>query len=95
MNVRPTKGLSLLVSTLEENLKALGFVLEDRTFLPHITLGRITKSRRKPIMLQPTITANSQHVSYITLFESQLSPEGSKYSVLQLFPLRAVEKVSC
>ncbi len=93
MSVRPNRELSLVVHYLRRVLMPVGFAPEDRAFLPHITLGRITKPRRKLIMLRPTVTANLQHVSQITLFESQLSPEGSKYSVLQLFPLKTTSGV--
>jgi 2'-5' RNA ligase len=65
-----------------------------RPFLPHITLGRLAKPGWKSISFQQEAKEFNQLVSRITLFESQLSPEGSHYSALHEFPLEATSGIT-
>lgn len=76
---------------LAENLARLGFV-PDRSFSPHVTLGRV----RSPRNLAPLLEAlpryagrafGQQHVEAIALMESRLTPAGAIYTRVQAFPL--------
>lgn len=40
LGLEPSEPLSALVTQLSEGLKAAGFVLEEREYKPHLTLGR-------------------------------------------------------
>jgi RNA 2',3'-cyclic 3'-phosphodiesterase len=88
MGVRLSEELATLIRYLDETLRDRGFEPESRTFLPHITLGRIAKPKRKSLLLDKMRVFHPQSVSQITLYESQLSPEGSIYSALCHFPLK-------
>jgi 2'-5' RNA ligase len=75
-----------LQSEINERLEGLGFAKEDRSFLPHITVGRIkTRPKLKGSLPVP------QHVPFlisdIAVMKSVLNPGGSKYSPLSLFKL--------
>jgi 2'-5' RNA ligase len=68
-----------------------GFPMEDRTFHPHITLGRVKETRNvvrlteaiKTITFEPI----EMHCSEIVLMKSELHPSGSIYTMLKSFPL--------
>jgi 2'-5' RNA ligase len=88
MGIQESVPLDNLVHCISQNLDELGLDSENRIFLPHITLGRIAKPRRKSLQLDYLELPKIQHVASVTLFQSQLSPEGSIYSVLHQFPLK-------
>jgi 2'-5' RNA ligase len=68
-----------------------GFPMEDRTFHPHITLGRVKETRNvvrlteaiKTITFEPI----EMHCSEIVLMKSELHSSGSIYTMLKSFPL--------
>jgi 2'-5' RNA ligase len=85
--------LSLLQQALERDLGELGFESNERTFLPHVTLGRI-KSRAHPDFsaFAAEYKGRSFGKSYVKdfiLYESTLTPNGPKYTVLDRFALGA------
>lgn len=88
MAIEPSNILGKVIDHLSNNLIKLGFKPEERIFLPHITLGRIAKPRRKGLQLDYSNFPTKQSVNSITLFQSEISPEGSIYSVLHQFPLK-------
>ena len=76
-------------------LRSLGFVLEDRPFLSHLTLGRVRSSRGSDALVEGIADWESSEfgrcgAARILLMRSQLRPEGPTYSVLHESPLRAV-----
>ena len=77
---------------LENNLQKVGFPKEDRTFKPHLTLGRM-KSPRNDASLARAIVDNASFesdeftVDHVTLYKSILKPSGAKYEVLVKMPL--------
>jgi len=80
------EGLLKLYNEVEEKLEALGFKREARSFLPHITVGRIKgRSRLKGPLPVP------RHVSFfiseVAIMKSVLGPEGSRYGTFSLFRL--------
>jgi len=72
----PPKELTLLASRLHEALRREGFPLEDRAFLPHVTLCRRCAST-------PTASPNfSCNFPTLSLMESELRPEGAMYRAI-------------
>jgi RNA 2',3'-cyclic 3'-phosphodiesterase len=70
----------------------LGFLSESQPFHPHLTLGRV----RTAIHLHDILDELDRYkyssfgqmtAAKVTLFESQLKPEGAEYRVIQEFPL--------
>jgi 2'-5' RNA ligase len=85
--------LRALVEAIEQRCKYLGFEKEQRAYRPHITLARA-----RPVISTKFRTAAEQvtqdlwpgpsfSVPEFVLMDSQLSPEGSKYSVVARFPI--------
>ena len=79
---------------IETAMQSAGFPLESKSFLPHLTLARI-KSPKGKKALQAELDALNQKginphpfdVGAIQLYESQLTPKGSIYTVLANFKL--------
>jgi 2'-5' RNA ligase len=77
--------LKTLQQTLAENLAALGFEKEKRTFKGHLTLGRI-KVPVDPVKLNAALNAIMDFetepflVDRIFLFQSDLKPNGPVYT---------------
>jgi 2'-5' RNA ligase len=91
IKIEPSPELLALTNSLEEYFREIGFEPEERAFLPHITLGRIAKPRKRTVNLQYDYLPQNQRVEQITLFKSQLTPEGSIYTILQEFTLDTEE----
>jgi len=76
------EGLQEVYTKLTEALRTAGFETEDRPFCPHITLGRIRGKRNLEAMLKRIDAAADQsfgsvQATAITLFNSELHPEGA------------------
>jgi RNA 2',3'-cyclic 3'-phosphodiesterase len=91
VSTRLTDELSRLVQSLEHDLNRLGFKAEKRPFLPHITLGRVTK----PLLHLPNLPLFNvpilQKVSKVDLVKSQPSAEGRQYTTLHQFALNSYD----
>jgi len=79
-------ALTDLASDLSEKLKAVGFKLDSRPYVPHITLFRKAECREA----LPVIDAIQWNVSEFVLVKSVLSNAGSAYEVVGRWPLKAV-----
>jgi RNA 2',3'-cyclic 3'-phosphodiesterase len=79
--------LCALARDVEESLEPLGFEREDRTYVPHLTLGR---ARGRPVALE-TVESPSPvpgfFVRHVELMESVLGGAGAAYSTLGAYPL--------
>ena len=82
--------LNDIQSELEKEMEKLGFPREQRSFHPHLTLGRV----KSPYHLGPVLSLLEQYrekefgemiVKKITFFKSTLKPTGAEYSVLSEF----------
>ena len=79
-------GLAELQGRLETACARAGFAREERAFHPHLTLARL----RNPQSAQELVTAHKQlsfepmpvTVRELLVLRSELSPKGSKYSVI-------------
>lgn len=79
-----------IYNELENNLSRIKIEKEKRKFSPHITVARL-KNREN---LEELINKQEKKINRtlsctgITLFESQLKPEGARYIVLDKFSLK-------
>jgi len=85
-------GLQRLQSRLADALRTAGFETEERPFAPHITLGRIHGRRNLDTMLKRIESAADRPfgaiaVTALTLFRSDLRPEGALHTPLFRAPL--------
>ncbi len=75
-------------------LSPLGFPPQERELTPHITLGRV-RSARGWEALSRLLKASGDRsfglsrIDQITLYRSQLRPDGAVYTPLVTFPLAA------
>lgn len=68
-----------LFNKLENKILKLGFKKEDKEFSPHLTLGRVKEKIRWDERWKIDIPYLEFLVEEITLFESQLRPQGPLY----------------
>jgi len=78
------KGVELLAS-------GLGFTADRRPIRLHLTIARIRDNRNAAELIQSHLKGGAPQGSFtvdcLQLYESRLSPEGSRYTVLEGFPL--------
>ncbi|MDX1443638.1 MAG: RNA 2',3'-cyclic phosphodiesterase [Gammaproteobacteria bacterium] len=77
-----------LVVNLNTELGGVGFPHENRPFRPHVTLAR--KGEQEPTT--PLARGLDWHSSEFVLVASTQDDKGSKYEVLERYPLRKPEK---
>ena len=87
------KEIHAIVEVLERELAKLGIAKEERSFKPHITIGRV----RSPANLKDLIHAiqqvtlkdkTEQTFEKIILYKSTLTPQGPIYEVLEEFEMK-------
>jgi 2'-5' RNA ligase len=83
----PERGPALL--TLQQRVAQVvaeaGIVLENRPFLPHVTLGRLTRHHTQPDFNEPMQATGE--VSAVSLYQSEALDSGSHYTVVARWPL--------
>ncbi len=87
IEVKNTKTVHTLIGELEVMLQNLKFKVDTRPWQAHITLGRVknhTKCKTDDIKIEPI----AFNVKSVELMESQLTREGSVYSIIKSFPLK-------
>jgi len=84
IGMEPSRGLSALQSGLHRRLEEAGFILEKRSFKPHITIGRRVVSTADGLKeeLSKTLGRIPISVREISLMESTLRKEGPIYRKL-------------
>ena len=83
--------LAQLHKNVEGHLAPLGFPPESRPFSPHWTLARIKSGKNKKLLAQQLNSIGhvaSFKVKSVRLYQSRLTPEGAKYTVLEEFALK-------
>ena len=81
-----------LQQNIETSLETLGIQKDDRSFKPHLTIGRI-KTRKQRVNLEPILLPHSDKtfgvslVKDFALYRSVLHPRGAIYQVIERFPL--------
>ncbi|KMP11257.1 hypothetical protein UZ36_05065 [Candidatus Nitromaritima sp. SCGC AAA799-C22] len=96
----PQNHLQALRELIERQMELIGFPREKRNFNPHLTLARIKQSRsgnresfnrlKREIEAHPKFETEPFRADSVRLIQSQLTPEGSIYTVLEEFPLRGI-----
>jgi 2'-5' RNA ligase len=85
-------ALELLADRLERACEPLGFPSEGRPFRPHVTLGRVNRDNRwEPgagSRLEKLRVNGGFLADQLVLYESQPTPEGSRYTVRKVYPLQ-------
>jgi 2'-5' RNA ligase len=84
--------LTRLYHKLEKVFAALGHLPEGRAFHPHLTLGRVKSPANREklarmLATMPPVDWPPFAVKELILFQSVLSPQGSKYTPLKVIPL--------
>jgi RNA 2',3'-cyclic 3'-phosphodiesterase len=84
--------LTQLFYRLEKAFATLGYPPEGRAFNPHLTLGRVKSPANrerlaKMLAKMPPVDWPPFEVKELILFQSVLSPQGSKYTPLKVIPL--------
>ena len=87
VGIRSAERLTMLYNTINEGLKQTGFELEDRSFRPHLTLGRVkscsdTENLKSVLEKYRDQQFQIVHVNQVILFESILTQTGPIYKVL-------------
>jgi 2'-5' RNA ligase len=90
----PVEPLYHLAHHLEQNLRQYGFPPEDKPFRSHITLARIKEPPPAQVVQRlleslPDEPLGGVEVRSFVLMQSVLHPNGSVYTPVQEFPLRA------
>jgi 2'-5' RNA ligase len=89
-----TERLAELRDDVERRLAAAGFAKDTKAFHAHLTIGRFRRSPR-PALLREVMQCYAEvefgglEVRQFTLFRSDLSPDGARYTPLQRFELAA------
>src|ERR1700752_430896 len=82
----PLGQLAELQKRIENECAAEAFEKEDRAYRPHLTIARIRRPdgarRLAEAHLQMTFEPLALQLNQVTLFRSELSPKGSKYTVV-------------
>lgn len=92
--VAPSAPLMHLQAKLEQAARRAGIPVESRRFVPHVTLGRFAPPAPEEAMrLERAIAGGMDfrtdafEVTEFVLYESRLSPKGSRYDDLARYPL--------
>jgi len=89
--VQAPSALAELAEKTEQVLAEIGVPVEKRAFSPHLTLARIPSPEKLQKLKEAVANLPSTDFGTFTadrfiLYESQLSPKGSRYSALAQFP---------
>ncbi len=90
--------ITALFNAVEQASIKMGFVRENKPFVPHITLGRIRKPNAalkdlsEKIADFPRYDAGKSFISKVVVMASELTKRGPVYSVLAVCPLNGVAK---
>ena len=85
--------LKALIENLEQRCKFLGFEKEQRAYKPHVTLGRarpVLSAKFRQLAGDATVDlwpGPTFAPPEFVLMDSQLSPQGSKYTPVARFPI--------
>lgn len=78
-----------LVTTVEDAASSVGFVPENRSYHPHLTLSRIRPPQSiGPLLSQVAPLGMEMAVDEVVLYQSHLSREGARYEAIERFALR-------
>src|SRR5215213_534443 len=88
----PSRQLTALQARLENECAAEGFPKENRAYRPHLTIARLRKPegarRLADAHLEMQFEPIEVKLKELVLFRSELSPKGSKYTVISAADFR-------
>jgi 2'-5' RNA ligase len=84
--------LTALQEKFENECAAAGFPKEDRAYRPHLTIARLRKPESARSLAEAHLKMKFEpidvEVKELVVFRSELSPRGSKYTVISAADLR-------
>lgn len=85
-------GLMQLQSASESAARDAGLEPETRAFVPHLTIGRVRRNASRvdatPMLeREPDFSAGAMTVEAVSLFSSELTPQGARYTRLHRLTL--------
>lgn len=89
VGVRKSRRLGEVQESLRESMLAAGFPLEDREYVPHLTIGRMRKSRAIADLISPYVRTSFDEVAIdrIILYESVIHGSSPVYKPIKEFQL--------
>ncbi|HSE18905.1 MAG TPA: RNA 2',3'-cyclic phosphodiesterase [Pyrinomonadaceae bacterium] len=88
----PSGQLTALQEKFENECAAEGFPKEDRAYRPHLTIARLRRPERARQIAEAHLQMQFEPIDIalkeLVLFRSELSPKGSKYTVISAADLR-------
>jgi len=85
-----TAELQRLQSDVANCVRKYGITLERRRFVPHVTLGRLKPRAGKTVDFKVRNILLSGIADSVTLFQSELTPDGAIHTALVEIPLRTL-----
>jgi len=85
---RDDTELNLLAKIMETALERSGFTPEKRRFRGHITMARSKSPIKDYKVLEQHERSLTTRVNNVVFFQSELRPEGAKYSIIERFELK-------
>lgn len=91
--IKDSSSLKDIYMDIEREVEKIGFSRENRSFHPHLTLGRVKKkSEVQNLLPELEKTQNmdfgKSKINRLTLFKSTLTPKGAVYDILHESPLK-------
>ena len=86
----PQEPLRTLHKKIDQAMVRVGIEREQRAYLPHITLARLKRSSgtvRDLLEQSGGLTSPPFFVDRFSLFESQLTPDGAVYTIIETYAL--------
>ena len=87
-----TAELLLLQTDVAKCVQSSGISPDRRRFVPHVTLGRLKPRVGKSVDLQSDNIFLTGVADAVTLFQSELTPNGAIHTALVEIPLRTLEE---
>ena len=88
--VEQTTELLRLQSDVGNCVRKYGITPERRRFVPHVTLGRVKPRAGKSVNFKARNILLSGIADSVTLFQSELTPDGAIHTALAEIPLRTL-----
>ena len=88
LDMHSGQELKRLASVCEGAALQSGFQADRRSFQPHVTLGRFKSPRHVNHSHFFNLPSFRMTVAEVVLFQSESTPDGTKYKTLHVFPLR-------
>jgi 2'-5' RNA ligase len=88
--ITPHAPLAALHKKVDQALARVGIPPDQRAYLPHVTLARLNRSSGPVGNLVERAGGLSSApftVAEVALFESNLTPEGAVYTIIERYPL--------